>query len=237
MVQDGEFPQWSKILNNERYVLRRGYYATRLPGATPKEMNWTWDEARVREKSLFGREPWNQYSKRLGIANLTEALSSGLAELIDSRLTPGIYFTDFCRLPGLREELMSMTHDIQQQLEQLPPSFVDEPQTKLLALCNDFVSELGEHAVGSPRHPAFLSDLHQLFRKLSAEIRRTRPQFEVPKISLTPGVLGLYPGSMAALPSPHNGVGSPVQPKPACPPESKSLCIESLMAQRLVSTP
>jgi hypothetical protein len=48
-------------------------------------MKWTWDEAKEQERSYFGREPWKKYNKRLGIGNVTEALSSGLAELIDSR--------------------------------------------------------------------------------------------------------------------------------------------------------
>jgi hypothetical protein len=84
-VQEGDFPQWIKILNNERYILRRGYYATRLPGPIKTEMAWTWEEARDKEKRFFGHEPWKQFKDRLGIANLTEALSAGLARLIDAR--------------------------------------------------------------------------------------------------------------------------------------------------------
>jgi len=127
-----------------------------------------------------------------------------------------------------------MMCDVQQRLEQLPHSFVDEPQTKLLALCNDFVSELAEHAVGSPRHPGFLSDLHQVFRNLSAEIRRTRPKFDVPKRSVTTAAF-CYPVPVAGPASPHNGVASPVQPKPGSPSEGNSLYIESLMVQSFVS--
>jgi hypothetical protein len=85
-VQDADFPQWARVLNDKRYILPGyGYYATRLPGASAKEMNWTWDEARYAEKSFFGRAPWNKFAKRLGISSLTEALSSGLAALISAR--------------------------------------------------------------------------------------------------------------------------------------------------------
>ena len=87
-VQDGDFPQWAKILNSERYILRRGYYATRLPGASPKETKWSWEEAREKERIFFSHPPWNRFKHRLGIPCLTEALSSALAELISARCIP-----------------------------------------------------------------------------------------------------------------------------------------------------
>jgi hypothetical protein len=189
LVEEGDFPQWSKVLNNERYILRRGYYATRLPGSSTKDLKLSWEEARNQEKSVFGREPWKQCRdrKRLGIENLTEALSSGLAELIDSRCSRIIIeLTDFSRLPSLRMQLTNMAAEIQQSLEDLPLSFSEEPQTKLLALCNRFVSELGEHINGTTRHPEFLSKLYEHFGKLSHQIRGTRPDFNVTKSSTLP---------------------------------------------------
>jgi hypothetical protein len=84
-VREGDFEQWRKILNNESHVLRRGYYATRLPGPIAKEMEWTWTEARAAEHRQFSHAPWTQFASRLGIPKLTEALSFGLAHLIEER--------------------------------------------------------------------------------------------------------------------------------------------------------
>jgi hypothetical protein len=84
-VQEGESEQWIKILNNERHILRCGYYATRLPGPNNKEMGQTWEQAREAEKRFFGHKPWSPFKDRLGTENLTEALSDGLAEMIDAR--------------------------------------------------------------------------------------------------------------------------------------------------------
>jgi hypothetical protein len=75
---------------------------------------------------------------------------------------------------------MSMMREVHGNLDRLPQLFSDDPQTKLLALCSDFVSEIGDHASGTPKHPKFLKDLYQLFRKLSKEIDETRQIFDIP---------------------------------------------------------
>lgn len=91
-VQEGDFEQWSKILNNERHILRRGYYATRLPGPNAKEMGQNWEQARETEKRFFGHKQWSDFKDRLGIGNLTEALSVGLAQMIDARYAQLCYY-------------------------------------------------------------------------------------------------------------------------------------------------
>lgn len=90
-VQEGDFEQWRKIINNESHVLRRGYYFTRLPGPNPKEMGETWEQTRSREVRLFSHPPWEQFKTHAGIGKLTEALSVGLAQLIDKRLRISFY--------------------------------------------------------------------------------------------------------------------------------------------------
>ena len=73
-------------MNGESHVLRRGYFVTRLPGPTKKEMDQTPKQIRDKEMGLFSRLPWSQLNKnRLGIEKLTEALSGGLAEMIRDR--------------------------------------------------------------------------------------------------------------------------------------------------------
>jgi len=170
-------------------------------------MTWTWEEAREKERRFFGHEPWKQFKDHLGIANLTEALSAGLARLIDARCgLPKMTLT--CRLPSLRKELMSMKREVHSNLDRLPQSFSDDPQTKLLGLCGDFVSEIGEHASGTPKHPKFLKDLHQLFWKLSKEIAQTQPIFDIPTKEQT-----------AIAPSPlYIPLFGPVPSAPASPP-------------------
>jgi hypothetical protein len=89
-LQEGEYDQWIKILNNESHYLRRGYYVTRLPGPTAKEMAQTWDESREIERRFFKKQPWSQLSDktRCGIDKLKEALSSGLAKMIEQTFSP-----------------------------------------------------------------------------------------------------------------------------------------------------
>ena len=85
-VQEGDHAQWIKILNNESHILRRGYYVTRLPGPTTAEANQSWEQARDNEHKFLKKKPWSLSDKnRLGIEKLTEALSIGLATMIEEK--------------------------------------------------------------------------------------------------------------------------------------------------------
>jgi hypothetical protein len=92
-----------------------------------------------------------------------------------------------------------MMREIQINLDRLPQSFSDDPQTKLLALCSDFASELSKHANGNQKHPEFLQGLHKRFRELTGKIAKTRPTFDIPtKVN----ILGLP--ALAPLPGENN---------------------------------
>lgn len=95
-LQEGEYDPWVKILNNQSHVLRRGYYMTRLPGPTPKEMAQTWEESREIERRFFKKQPWSQQpdKSRFGIDKLKEALSSGLAKMIEEKFSSWLFQTD-----------------------------------------------------------------------------------------------------------------------------------------------
>jgi hypothetical protein len=93
------------------------------------------------------------------------------------------------RLPSLKRDLTHMMRDVQRSLDRLPQSFSDEPQTKLLSLCADFVLEIGEHTKGDTNHPKFLQDLHEEFQKLAEEIVDTKPNFGIKPKSMSELVL------------------------------------------------
>jgi hypothetical protein len=86
-VEEGHHRPWLKVLNNESHRLRRGYYMTRLPGASEKESKQTWEETREIEKKFFKKGAWSeaQDKTRLGMDGLIKALSSGLEEMIARR--------------------------------------------------------------------------------------------------------------------------------------------------------
>lgn len=88
-LQEGEFEPWVKIFNNQSHALRHGYYVTRLPGPTVKEMAQTWEETRDIERKLFKKQPWSQQpdKSRFGIHRLKEALSSALAKKIEEKFS------------------------------------------------------------------------------------------------------------------------------------------------------
>jgi hypothetical protein len=83
---EGECDKWLKIMNGQSHVLRRGYYITRMPAPTKKEMDLTPKQIRDKEAGTFSRPPWNHLNKnRVGVDMLTEALSEGLAGMIRER--------------------------------------------------------------------------------------------------------------------------------------------------------
>jgi hypothetical protein len=75
---------------------------------------------------------------------------------------------------------MEKMDQAREELDGLPPTLSDAPQTKLLALFYDFVSELSEYINGSVGHSEFLRDFLGICKKLALEIGETRPKFEVP---------------------------------------------------------
>jgi hypothetical protein len=180
-VQDGEHAQWIKILNNQSHMLRRGYYMTRLAGPTKNEAGQTWEETRKIEKSFFKKGPWTQVQdkNRLGISSLTDALSSGLAEMIADKFPLLFWSSPICRLPSLKMELLNKARQVQGELDRLPQSFAENPQAMLLGLCSEFVSEIGKYTHGNSTHPAFFQDINSEFWSLAQEISDTRPRFEI----------------------------------------------------------
>jgi hypothetical protein len=86
VVQEGDHGQWLQILNNESHVLRRGYFATRLPGTKPQEEALSWERVRELERKFFKKSPWSEADKkRLGTERLIEALSNALLGMIKEK--------------------------------------------------------------------------------------------------------------------------------------------------------
>jgi hypothetical protein len=82
-VQEGDHPHWFEILQNKSHYLLLGYFATMLPGPSPKVAPTSIREA---AKRFFGKKPWNQVDKsRLGVDNLVEDLSLRLSKMINTR--------------------------------------------------------------------------------------------------------------------------------------------------------
>ena len=69
---------------------------------------------------------------------------------------------------------------VQQNLNLLPPSFAENPQGKLFALCSEFSSTVDKYTTGSHTHLSFFRDLQIEFRNLAEKINGTRPNFEIP---------------------------------------------------------
>ena len=85
-------------------------------------------------------------TNRMGITNLRQAMSDDLTKMyLDwwaRRLDHAD--TDLIRLPKIKEKASLKMKEVQNNLDNLPQSFSDNPQEKLLAIVNQFHSEVDE---------------------------------------------------------------------------------------------
>lgn len=51
----------------------------------------------------------------------------------------------------------------------------------LLSICGEFTTEMGKYIYGDAGYASFFQDIHAEFRKLTEEIRCTKPRFDIPK--------------------------------------------------------
>lgn len=180
-VQEGDHPHWFDILYNKSHYLLLGYFATMLPGPSPKVLNPSPTSIRDIAKRFFGKKPWNQVDKsRLGVDNLVEDLSLRLSKMINARSQPLVLVSKLTdRLPNLIKEVQLSKRNIHQQLDNLPRSFSESPQAMLLNLCNEFTGEIQERVNGSRRPPRFFQQLDAEYHRLAKELTGTRPNFEI----------------------------------------------------------
>lgn len=178
-VEEGHHGPWLKVLNDETHRLRRGYYMTRLPGASEKESTQTWEETRKIEEKFFKKGPWSeaQDKSRLGIDGLVKALSTGLEEMIAKRYSLWLSVLFTFRLPNLKGEISDKMTTVQEALDDL--KLPDDPQEMLWEICDEFSSEIVDCTTGDSTIFTFFKDMDAEFWKLSEKINRTRPTFDV----------------------------------------------------------
>ena len=171
-----------------------------MPAPTKKEIELTPKQIRDLQAGTFSRPPWNHLNKnRVGVDKLTEALSEGLAGMIMEKY---FFVLTLCaklsRLPALKEELSLKKKKIQENLDGLPESFEDNPQTKFLHLCKQFNAEIHGHATAKLDNTEFFQALQEGFSALENRILATRPNFQaVPEKAPNPPSVASERGNTA----------------------------------------
>ena len=83
----------------------------------------------------------------------------------------------------MKGDLADKMRKVRSDLEDLPQSFLNNPQAHLLSLCTMFSQAIDNYTNGKPSYPpsrrTFLQDNLGYYRALEKSIKRTRPQFEV----------------------------------------------------------
>jgi len=89
-IPQGEEEEWLRFIKNSKEPLDNNWYCVKQPSSNDLKQNWTWQEARQKEREFFSMTlPWCEleatYQKYLRTSNLVERLSSVLSDLITKR--------------------------------------------------------------------------------------------------------------------------------------------------------
>jgi len=98
----------------------------------------------------------------------------------------------------LKEEIVKKLKIVDKDLNQLPESFQDNPQSRLLNLCSAFLTSVNKYTSGEPGKVIFLGDARPVYSAFEREIRDTRPKFTIDQVS----AVSERAGSTSASPSP-----------------------------------
>ncbi|KAJ3563691.1 hypothetical protein NP233_g8780 [Leucocoprinus birnbaumii] len=166
----GEEPGWLKFIKNEKEPLENNWYCVKQPSSNDLKQNWTWEQAREKEKEFFSSTaPWceleGMYQKYLRTSNLVGRLSSILSDLIAKRL------------PEIQDELEKSIHAAHESLRKLPREPSSQPVNEVATLLHEFVADLARHVIGVPDQHGLIQSIRPSQDRFRREIRSTVPRF------------------------------------------------------------
>ncbi|KAJ3560217.1 hypothetical protein NP233_g10983 [Leucocoprinus birnbaumii] len=166
----GEEPGWLKFIKNEKEPLENNWYCVKQPSSNDLKQNWTWQQAREKEKEFFSSTaPWceleGMYQKYLRTSNLVERLSSVLSDLIAKRL------------PEIQDELEKSIHATREWLRKLPREPSSQPVNEVATLLHEFVADLTRQVTGVPDQKGLIQSIRPAQDRFRHEIRSTAPRF------------------------------------------------------------
>ena len=137
------------------------------------------------EWTVLGNAPWSDIKRaQKGIKNLIKTISERLADSIKKMFLPQLNLEALLtrRLPtasDLIDREMSVTEEA---LSSLPQSFSDNPQPRLLELCDDFRKRVTECIIGRGHSDNFIDDFCcEKYKELAKKITATCPDFQIPE--------------------------------------------------------
>ncbi|KAF5354814.1 hypothetical protein D9756_005633 [Leucocoprinus leucothites] len=166
----GEEPEWLRFIKNEKEPLANNWYCVKQPSSNDLKQNWTWQQAREKERHFFSATaPWceleGMYQKFLRTSNLVDRLSSVLSDLIAKRL------------PEIQDELEKSIYTTRELLRKLPRAPSQQPMNEVATLLHEFVAGLTRHITGVPDKQGLIQSIRPAQEQFRQEIRSTAPQF------------------------------------------------------------
>ncbi|KIO22290.1 hypothetical protein M407DRAFT_216692, partial [Tulasnella calospora MUT 4182] len=186
-IQPGDEDRWLKILRGEELVLRNGWYCVKQRGPKELESGVTWEDAKTQEQTFFTTEaPWCDLGDSLSGRVGSEALSSELGRILSKLVSR--------ELPTIQTQVITQLSEAKASLAKLAPLNVDQPQTEVIRLLQDFNRTLSKHVDGiPPAIPAFdspnqdstnapddglMNTLNTSYDRFRHRIRETAPHFK-----------------------------------------------------------
>ncbi|KAG8994200.1 hypothetical protein FRB90_000508, partial [Tulasnella sp. 427] len=175
------------ILQGEELVLKNGWYCVKQRGPKELESGVSWEDAKAQENAFFSTEtPWcnlgDSISGRVG----SEALSSKLGRILSELVSK--------ELPSIEEQVAKQLSEAKASLGKLAPLNVNQPQTEVIRLLQDFSRALVKRIDGvppiipdfdlpdqdTPEHPSFglMNTLNKSYDRFKRRVRMTAPHFK-----------------------------------------------------------
>ncbi|KAG8913177.1 hypothetical protein FRC00_002894 [Tulasnella sp. 408] len=186
-IQPGDEDRWLKILRGEELVLRNGWYCVKQRGPKELESGVSWEDAKTQEQAFFTTEaPWCDLGDSLSGRVGSEALSSELGRTLSKLVSR--------ELPKIQAQVITQLSEAKASLAKLAPLNVEQPQTEVIRLLQEFNRSLTKHIDGvPPAIPAFdkpsqdsdnapadglMNTLNTSYDKFRHRIRDTAPHFK-----------------------------------------------------------
>ncbi|KAI6040078.1 P-loop containing nucleoside triphosphate hydrolase protein [Pisolithus marmoratus] len=169
-IPQGEEESWIRLIRNEVEPLDNNWYCVKQPSSLEISHGMHWGEARKREIEFFATmKPWSgldlHLHRVLGTKNLTERLSTILAELIARRL------------PEIQDELQAVMQQAHSDLRELPPEPSNNPVGEIHRILNGFTRKLSELLTGTPDDNGLVQTIRSHSEAIKQEIYFTAPRF------------------------------------------------------------
>lgn len=159
-----------RILCGQEHELGSDWYVTKQLTQEEVESSVSYAEARRRERTFFGHEPWTtvlaDHSRRFGIQSIQQTVARKLTDHI------------LAELPGISARVQAGLAEVTTQLEKFPAKPVSAAHT-VMAEMQTIAEGMSAHMRGETMEGRFRSEYRQLLLNMREKLQGLRPHADL----------------------------------------------------------